>query len=107
MLTIDDYKQWLDSFFQLGLPAISVETSARVLAVVCTLGNNEQMDHCPQLMADIEYMRKAYHLNGGEVPEVSIVKPLQKYIAEIEDSGELPEWAEELFKQRYGVKIYK
>lgn len=47
MMTIDDYKRWLESFRQIGIPAISTDTSARILAVVYSLGNNEQMVLCP------------------------------------------------------------
>lgn len=47
MMTIDDYKRWLESFRQIGIPAISIDTSARILAVVYSLGNNEQMVLCP------------------------------------------------------------
>lgn len=106
-MTIEDYKQWLASFEALGLPAIDTDTCARILAVVYTLGNNEQIDYCPQCMADIAYMRRRFHLNGGEIPDSEIVEPFQCYVHEIETTDNIPEWAERLFKKRYGVKIYK
>lgn len=107
MMTIDDYRRWLESFRQIGFPAISTDTSARILAIVHSLGNNEQMVLCPQLRADLDYIRKVYHIDGGEIPSAEIIEPLKRYITDIEESETLPKWAEMLFKQRYGIKIYK
>lgn len=107
MMTIEDYKRWLESFRQLGLPAISTDTSARILAIVHSLGNNEQMVLCPQLRADLEYMQKVFGINGGETPKAEIIEPIKHYICEIENSDTLPIWAGKLFKERYGIKIYK
>ena len=107
MLTIDDYTRWLDSFRQVGIPAISTDTSARVLATVHSLGNNEQMALCPQLRADLEYIQKVFGIDGGETPDSRIIGPLKRYIREIEESEDCPKWAEKLFKDRYGIKIYK
>lgn len=107
MMTIDDYRRWLESFRQLGLPAISVDTSAKVLAAVHSLGNNEQMVLSPQLRADLEYMQKVFGIDGGETPKPEIIEPLKHYIDEIENSDTVPGWAEKLFKERYGIKIYK
>lgn len=106
-MTIDDYKRWLESFRQIGFHAISVDTSAKILATVHSLGNNEQMVLCPQLRADLEYMRKVFGIDGGETPKAEIIEPLKRYIREIEDSDTIPEWADKLFKERYGIKIYK
>lgn len=107
MLTIDDYKRWLESFRQLGLPAISTDTSAKILAVVHSLGNNEQMTLCPRLRADLAYIQSEFGIAGGEVPKVEIVKPLKHYINDIEGSETVPQWAARLFVDRYGIKIYK
>ena len=107
MMTIDDYRRWLESFRQIGLPAICLDTSARILAIVHSLGNNAQITHCPQLIADLDYIRKVYNVDGGEVPSAQIVKPLQHYITDIEESDTLPKWCDRLFKQRYGIQLYK
>lgn len=107
MMTIDDYKRWLESFRQMGLPAISTDTSARILATVHSLGSNEQMALCPKLRADLYYIKAVFHIDGGEVPAVEIIEPIKRYIDEIESSEAVPQWAEKLFKERYGIKIYK
>ena len=106
MLTIDDYKKWLTSFEALGLPVISTDTSARILATVHSLGNNEQMALCPKLRADLEYIQRVYGIDGGEVPDPEIIQPIREYIAELEKATEVPKWAERLFKERYGIKLY-
>lgn len=107
MLTIDDYKRWLESFLQIGFPAISTDTSARILATVHSLGNNERMVLCPKLRADLEYLQKVYGIDGGETPKAEIIRPLKQYISELETCEAVPHWAEKLFMERYGIKIYK
>ncbi len=106
MLTIEDYKQWLASFEALGLPAISTDTCAMILAVTCVLGNNEFMACNQKYQADVAYIRKRFRINGGEIPDPEIVKPLKYYIGLLETATQLPQWAEKLFKERYGMKIY-
>lgn len=106
-MTIDDYRRWLESFRQLGLSAISTDTSARILAVAHSLGNNEVMVLCPQLRADLDYMQKRFGIDEGETPKAEIIAPLKRYINELESSETVPEWADKLFKERYGIKIYK
>lgn len=107
MMTIDDYRCWFQSFEQLGMPGILVDTAARILAAVHSLGNNEQMSHCPQLRVELEHIRKMYGINGGEIPDARIVELIKRYIDEIESSEEIPRWVEKLFKDRYGIKLYK
>lgn len=106
MLTIDDYKRWLASFEALGLPAISLDTCARVLAVTCVLGNNEYMVLNKKFRAEVEYMQRRFGIDGGETPKPEIVKPLRRYMRELEQAKELPKWAEQLFKERYDMKLY-
>lgn len=107
MMTIDDYKRWLDTFRAAGLPAISTDTSARILAVVHSLGNNENMVLCPKLRADLDYMQNVFGIQGGETPSLEIVSPLKEYINELEAATDVPKWADKLFQDRYGIKLYK
>ncbi len=106
MLTIDDYRRWLQDCLTMGIPAISTDTSARILAVVHTLGNNENIVMSPKCKADLEYIQKRFGIAGGEVPGSEIIEPLKEYIAELEKATEVPKWAERIFKERYGIKLY-
>lgn len=106
MLTPDDYKRWLRDCLTMGIPAITLDTSARILAIVCVLGNNEQIVMSPQCILDLEYLQERFHIKGGESPNPAIIQPLKKYIAELERADKLPKWAKTLFKERYGIKLY-
>lgn len=106
MMTIDDYKAWLRDCLTMGIPAISTDTSARILAVVCVLGNNEQMVMSPQCRAELEYIQNRFGIEGGETPKTEIIEPLKEHIAELEKATEVPDWAEKLFGERYGIKLY-
>lgn len=106
-MTVDDYKRWLESFRQVGFPGISTDTSARILAVVHSLGNNERMVMSPKLRADLDYIQDVFHIKGGETPKPEIIGPLKSYISELEECDTVPMWAEKLFMDRYSIKIYK
>lgn len=106
MLTIDDYKRWLHDCLTTDIPALSLDTSARILACVCVLGNNENIVMSPKCRAELEYIQKRFGINGGEVPDSEIIEPLKGYIAELENATEVPMWAEKIFKERYGIKLY-
>lgn len=106
MLTIDDYKRWLHNCLVIGIPALSLETSAKILACVCVLGNNENIVMSPKCRADLEYIQKRYGIDGGEIPDSDIICPLKEYIAELEKATAVPEWADKIFKERYGIKLY-
>ena len=106
MLTIDDYKRWLHDCLTMGIPALSLDTSAKILACVGVLGNNENIVMSPKCRAELEYIQKRFGIDGGEVPDTEIIEPLKKYIAELEKATEVPAWAEKIFKERYGIKLY-
>lgn len=92
-----------------GLPAISVDTAVRILAVVCVLGNNEFIVLSPKVRADLKYIQKRFHIQGGEIPSTEIVMPLKKYVSELDvlaKQNKKPEWADKLFQERYGIKLF-
>lgn len=60
----------------------------------------------PKCRAELEYIQKRFHIDGGEVPDSEIIEPLKEYIAELEKATEVPKWAEKIFKDRYGIKLY-
>lgn len=107
MLTIDDYRRWLHDCLTMGIPALSLDTSAQILAVIHSLGNNEQMTHSPQFLAEVDYIRTRFHIDGGETPDSEIVPLIKEYIGLIEESDHVPRWAEKIFRERYGIKLYR
>ena len=82
-------------------------------------GNNEAFTFNKKLLADIEYIKKAYHVDGGESPDADFVFALERYVKELEDYYEQhksdagdaifcnpkPEWAKTLFKENYNITL--
>lgn len=115
------YKDWLVAFEQIGYPAIGRDTAARVLAVTYAHGNNEALTHNSKYLADIAHIQKMYGVNGGEVPDGDLIVLIQRYVKELEDyyeehrndktDGEAvfhnkaPQWARDLFMNRYNIKL--
>lgn len=96
---------------QAGIPVISLDNAARILAVLYVHGNNEFMVHSDKFHVEINYLQKRFKIDGGEVPDKSIIPKLRQYIEELEmfeqTHPELryPEWADKLFRERYGFKL--
>lgn len=94
-----------------GLPIISLDTSARILAVLYVHGNNEFMVHCPKFQAEIKYIQSRFHIDGGEAPDQRIIPLLRQYIEVLETFEQenldvrYTERADKLFKERYGIKL--
>lgn len=98
-------KKWNDMCLQLGIPSLSVDTSARLMAILMHFGNNESFVLSPNFRADCEYIQKRYHINGGETPSVDFVANLQFYSKQVENLAEPPLWAKKLFKDMYDINI--
>lgn len=100
-----------DTALAAGLPIISTDTSARILAVTYVHGNNEFMCSSPKFKVETGYIQKRFHIEGGETPDAEIVRLIQQYVSELElfekrnPKEKYPEWAMSLFKQRYGFKL--
>lgn len=108
-MDITFYRKMLATSLSAGLPVISTDTAARILSVICVLGNNEHIVLSPKVQADVEYMMKRFHIEGAEAPSPEIVPLLQQYLAEVDDAAlrhTAPEWAVELFNKRYGIPLY-
>ena len=115
------YHQWLESCRQCGIPAISTDTAARLMSVLLENGNNEAMTHDNKFLADVEYIQKRFHIEGGETPDKEFQILLKKYVKELKDFYEankhlrfskekglkavVPEWAVKLFKDRYNMSL--
>lgn len=113
------YGELLGAFASIGVPAIRKDTAARILAVVYVHGNNEALVYNQKFLAEIEHIKQSYKLDGGETPDEELAELIQTYVKELEqyrdnhssETGEAvfashaPEWAHELFMERYGIKL--
>lgn len=103
-------RQWNEACLQTGLESISVQKSAKIMAVLMVLGNNEAMVMNQHFVADCEYIQKRFHINGGEIPDATFAEYLKEYVADLQDAdrqGFIPQWAEKLFMEDYEIKLYR
>ena len=97
----DLYMDWLDAFDKI-VNAISMDTSARILAVTYVHGNNEALVHNKKYMLEIKHIQKRFGIEGCGTPP---------HHANDNDKGEAifkthaPEWAHKLFQDRYDIKL--
>ena len=121
MLTIDDYKRWLKDCLSVGLPAISIDTSARIMAVLYEYGNNEGFTFNQKFLAEKDYIQDRFGLREMMVPDKDFVILLKQYIKELELYQKVhkndqrdnehpyrsiaPDWAPKLLKDRYNMKF--
>lgn len=115
----DIRKQWNESCLSAGLPSLSTDTCARIMAVLLVHGNNESFTHNMHFVADVEYIQKRFNLHGAGVVPSEFAVLLKKYKQELDEYNELhknevegcifsdakPEWAVKLFKDMYNINI--
>jgi hypothetical protein len=116
---IELYKQMLETAISFNallqgeeeFNMISRDTSARILAVIYIQSGDERIVLSPKLKADCDYIQKHYHIEGGDIPDAEIVEAIQHYTKELENHikqyNDFPQWAYDLFKERYNFKLYK
>lgn len=103
-------KQWNDACLQVGLESISARKAAKICAVLMVFGNDEAMVMNQHFTADCEYIQKRFHVQGGEVTDVTFAAYLKEYVADLEEAdrqGFIPQWAEKLFWEDYEMKLYR
>lgn len=102
-------KQWNDACLSVGINSISPQKSAKIMAVLMHLGNNEAMVMNQHFIADVYYIQQRYKLQGGEVPDAEFVEYFKVYEQELKktlDNNIIPQWAEKLFKEDYDIKLW-
>lgn len=107
------YKAMLSTASQIGLPVIGKWTAAKILFVVYAYGGSrEEFSLSPKFKADIEYIQRTYHIDGGETPDAEVVAYIKQLkadnptdIAGDANTGKIPDWANDLCKQRYGFTL--
>lgn len=113
---MDIYKQWIESCKQAGIPAITTDTAARLMAVLYEYGNNEGFVFNQKFLADKDYIQKRFGLHEMGVVEPQFHRLLKGYIKELQDYQEAhkndqrdmsgppaPDWAPKLLKDRYNM----
>ena len=108
---------WNMACLQVGIPSMSTDTCARLLAVLYVHGNNEEMTHNPKFLADLRYIQMRFGFTGGEKPDMGLVSLVKTYITELEIADNnapqgdalfsrgTPQWAKDLFGNNYGIKL--
>lgn len=98
-------KQWNEACLQTGIPALTLPTCARIMAILYHYGNNEAFVLNSHFMADCEYVQNRFHLKGGETPDVDFVEEYAEVNALLEDCDTPPQWAKTLMKEMYNINI--
>lgn len=111
-------RDWLEACEQMGIPAITTDTSARIMAIVYVHGGGEEeMVLNQKFVNDVQYIQRRFKIQGGEVPRAEFVEIMRGYIKELEkyikhcvkvnkSDTNIPEWAHKLMKDRYGMKLH-
>lgn len=111
---------WNSSCIAANIPSLSISTCARILAVLYVHGNNEEFVYNKSFLSDIEYITNRFNISGGETPDAEFVDKLKVYVNELEEyiekhkndpignaifKSHIPDWATDLFKSRYNIKL--
>ena len=111
---------WNETCLRAGLPSISRDISARIMAVLhvesaCTTA----VTHSPKLRADLKYIQRRFGFEGGATPDAAFVQTFRRYVREIEAHQKLnrgntslskeeqawPTWARHLYRDSYNVNL--
>lgn len=97
------------AMLQLDIPAISIDTAAKIMAVLYLYGNNEDMVFNKKLLADIRYIQRRFLLCGGETPNPNFVRAINLNIAQAKayekEYHSIPDWAITLFHEWYHIEL--
>lgn len=120
-LTGDTFRtDWNETCLRAGLPSISRDTSARIMAVLhVESGCTTAVTHSPKLRADLKYIQRRFGLFGGATPDAAFAQTFRRYVREIEMHQRLsagrtdltsaerawPAWARSLYRDSYNVNL--
>lgn len=101
------YMGMLNDALTVGLPIISTDTAARLMAITYVYGGgNETLVLSPKFQCDCKYIQKKFGIQGSEVPDAEFASVLKGYVKELENSKECPKWVHDIMKKRYNIKLY-
>jgi hypothetical protein len=88
----------------IGFPMIGKWTAAKILFVVYKYGGaREEFTYSPKFVAEIDYIKKIYNVDGGEIPDSELAEYLRRL--DSENTDEIPQWANDLCEERYGFTL--
>lgn len=113
MTSIFDNPQYRDRWamyeaaLQTGIPIVSTETCAIILAMLLVWGNSEEFTHNHRLVCELQYAQRRFHIEGGEMPtDKKFLTCLNYYtdLLELNQQREdrVPDHIDQMFKERYG-----
>ena len=98
-------KLWNEACLQTGLPALTLATSAKLMAILMHFGNNEALVLSANFRADCKYIKIRYHLRGGEAPDPEFAEAFKPVEKELRGLDQPPEWATKMMMEMYNIKI--
>lgn len=117
-------QDWLNACLAADIPAVTRDTAARLMAVLYVHGGgHEEMVMNRKFTNEMRYIQRRYGIEGGQRPDTEVVSLIQHYVRELEqyqgqhtcqsvdgaDGHEVPdsapEWAVNLFRDRYGIRL--
>ena len=102
---------WHDTFLAAGIPTLSLDRSARIMAAIYKFGNNEDLTEKRSLAPDLRYIQQRFGIMGGEKPDPEFVRVFNLYVKELEEyerthtEAPIAPWVKELFYDRYNIVI--
>jgi hypothetical protein len=116
---MNDYEKWLQSCLVAGIPALSLDTCCRLLAIVYVMGGSmEAFNYDVKLKAEWHYAQQRLNIGAGNTVDEEGAALLKKYVGELEayydhapinekSSSPLavvhPDWVAELMRTRYNI----
>ena len=99
------HEQLTQSALSAGLTIIGKELAAKILAVIY-MYDDERITYSDKLRADVKYIQARYNIDGCGIPDAELVELIKQRINELPKyRTNIPAWATELFKQRYGIEL--
>lgn len=116
------YQEWVNAFSSVGMAHLSRDTMAKLLAVAYVYGGScEAFTQNEKLATDLLTAQRMFKIEGASTLDADDVELIKSYVEElmldIENSevGEYEgaiyskvchvEWANKLFKERYGFRF--
>ena len=105
METDNIHEQLTQSALAAGLTIIGKDLAAKILAVIY-MYDDERITYSDKLRADINYIKARYNIYGCGIPDAELVELIKQRVNELPKyRTNIPAWATELFKQRYGIEL--